>query len=212
MAGQWTENRRKVARYLERYIERNGRAPSMDEIADATGLRKRSVEIVLKGLEKMGVIEITPGISRGVRLVASNFIQVPVLGEVQAGSPLQSQEEALEYLSFDKRMVPFPEPVALRVDGYSMKDAGIMPGDVVLLREQKSASNGETVVAWLNGGLTVKTLSMKGKKVRLLPSNPSYKPMDVGPDDEFYIVGRVMLVLRDLGGCFDFRVESTKLN
>ena len=212
MAGQWTENRRKVARFLERYFDQHDRAPSLDEIAEGTGLWKRSVEIVLKGLEKMGVVEITPGISRGVRLVAQNIVQVPVLGDVQAGTPAFGQEEAPEYITFDKRMIPFAGPMALRVNGYSMKDAGIMPGDVVLLREQKTASNGETVVAWLNGGLTVKTLSMKGKQVRLMPANPSYKPMDITAADEFAIVGKVMLVLRDLGNCFDFRAEKAKLD
>ena len=212
MAVLWTENRKKVARFLEKYVDANGRAPSLDEIAEATGLWKRSVEIVLKGLERMGVIAITPGISRGIRITARSEVRVPILGEVRAGSPAISQEEAPEFLSFDRRIVPFENPVALRVQGYSMKDAGILPGDVVLLREQRHASNGETIVAWYNGGLTVKTFSMSGKRLRLIAANPSFKDIEVGKDDEFFVVGKVMLVLRDLGNCFDFRDESTKLN
>ncbi|MBI5646304.1 MAG: repressor LexA [Ignavibacteriae bacterium] len=212
MPVQWTENRKKVARFLERYVDENGRAPSLDEIADATGLWKRSVEIVLKGLEKMGVIEITPGISRGIRLMRHMEVRVPILGDVRAGAPALAQEEALEFLTFDKRIVPFENPVALRVQGFSMKDAGILPGDVVLLREQRHASTGETVVAWYNGGLTVKTFSQSGHRVRLLPANPSFKEIEVEKEDEFFIVGKVMLVLRDLGNCFDFRTESAKLN
>jgi len=209
MPEKWTENRKKVFGFLERYFERHDRAPTLNEIAEGTQLWKRSVEIVLKGLERMGVIEITPGISRGIRISGGGEVRVPLLGEVRAGAPALSQEESPEFLSFDKRLVPFENPVALRVQGYSMKDAGIRPGDVVLLRAQKDARNGDTVVAWHNGGLTVKTLSLQGRRVRLLPANPTYKEMEVRKEDDFAIVGRVMLVLRDLGECFDFRPTAT---
>ncbi|MDT8323598.1 MAG: transcriptional repressor LexA [Bacteroidota bacterium] len=210
MGKEWTDNRKKVARFLEQYFERHGRAPSMDEIAKGTGLWKRSVEIVLKGLEKIGFIEITPGISRGIRLLEQAYRRIPLVGDVSAGPPAWAQEEAVEYLRVDRSIVPFEEPVALRVDGYSMRDAGIFPGDVVLVRQQSVASNGETVIAYYNGGLTVKKFEHRGGTIRLLPANPSFRPMDVTEDDEFQIVGRVMLVLRDLGDCFDFPVESVE--
>mgnify|MGYP000306641702 CR=1 FL=1 len=207
MGKEWTENRKKVARFLEQYFEKNGRAPSMDEIAKATGLWKRSVELVLKGLEKIGFIEITPGISRGIRLVEQDYRRVPLVGDVTAGPPAWAQEEAVEYIRVDRSIVQFDQPVALRVDGYSMRDAGILPGDIVLVRQQSVAENGQTVIAYYNGGLTVKKFEYKGSEIRLLPANPSYKPMEVTEDDEFEIVGRVMLVLRDLGDCFDFSTE-----
>lgn len=203
---QWTDNRRKVAVFLERYMDEHGRAPSLDEIARGTGLWKRSVEIVLKGLEKMGVIEITPGISRGIRLRGAGQRDIPLLGEVQAGSPRLAQEDAPEYLRLDRRLIPFDQPVALRVTGYSMKDAGILPGDIILLRIQQDATHGDTIVAHYNGGLTVKTLERKGRQVRLLPANPSYRAIEIGHEDEFRIIGKVMLVIRDLGSCFDFQV------
>ncbi len=212
MSTQWTENRRKVAHFLERYFTQHGRSPSLDEIADGTGLWKRSVEIVLKGLEKMGIISITPGISRGIRLIEHEMARIPLLGEVQAGSPVFAQESEVEYLRIKRELIPFAEPVALRVSGYSMKDAGILPGDIILLRQQEVANNGDTVVAYLNGGLTVKTLSVKGRRIQLKPANPSYKMTDVTRDDDFRIVGKVMLVLRDLGSCFDFRIEGARLN
>lgn len=212
MSTQWTENRRKVAHFLERYFTQHGRSPSLDEIADGTGLWKRSVEIVLKGLEKMGIVEITPGISRGIRLIEHEMARVPLLGEVQAGAPALAQVGEVEYLRIKRELIPFAEPVALRVSGYSMKDAGILPGDIILLRQQEVANNGDTVVAYLNGGLTVKTLSVKGRKIQLKPANPSYKMTDVTRDDDFRIVGKVMLILRDLGSCFDFRIEGARLN
>ena len=208
MEQQWTENRKKVARFLESYFDANNRAPSLDEIALGTGLWKRSVEIVLKGLEKIGFIEITPGISRGICIVDRDSTRIPILGEVQAGVPAFGQETAVDFLKLDKNLVPFEDPVALRVNGFSMKDSGILPGDIVLLRNQQTADNGETVVAYFNGGLTVKKLSRSGRRVFLQSSNPAYKPMEVGKDDEFYIVGKVMLVLRDVGGCLDFKIET----
>ncbi len=208
---EWTDNRRKVARFLEQYFERNGRAPSMDEIAKATGLWKRSVEIVLKGLEKIGFIEITPGISRGIRLLTSDFRRVPLVGDVKAGPPAWGQEEAVEYLRVDRNIVQFDNPVALRVDGFSMRDAGMLPGDIVLVKQQRAANTGDTVVAYLNGGLTVKKFEYRNREVRLLPANPAFKPIEVSREDEFQIVGKVMLLLRDLGDCFHFEVESSEV-
>ena len=208
MRDEWTDNRRKVAAFLEKYFRENGRAPSMDEISRGTGLWKRSVEIVLKGLAKIGFIEITPGISRGIKLLRDDYLRVPLLGEVQAGAPALAQEEAVAFVKVRRDIVNFSDPVALRVEGYSMKDAGILPGDIVLLRQQQNAQNGETVVAWFNGGLTVKKLERSGKAVRLHPANPSFSVMDVNAADEFYIIGRVMLVVRDLGDCFDFGFED----
>lgn len=208
MSKEWTENRKKVARFLEKYFERYGRAPSMDEIAHATGLWKRSVEIVLKGLEKIGFIEITPGISRGIRLLEGAYRRVPLVGDVKAGPPAWAQEEVVEYIRVDRNIVPFDDPVALRVEGYSMRDAGMLPGDIVLVRQQRAANSGETVVAYYNGGLTVKKFEYRDRHIRLLPANPAYQPIEVGIDDEFQIVGRVMLLLRDLGDCFNFTIES----
>jgi repressor LexA len=208
MRSEWTPNRKKVARFLEKYFHKYDRAPSLDEIAQGTGLWKRSVEIVLKGLEKIGYLELTPGISRGIRLVAMHIAQVPLLGEVQAGLPPLAQDTGIEYIELEKKLVPFDDPVALRIDGYSMRDAGILPGDIILIKDQQHAVNGDTIVAYYNGGMTVKTFHQKGRQVTLKPSNPSFKPIEIHKDDEFRIMGKVMLVLRDLGGCFDFKVAT----
>jgi len=208
MAREWTENRRKVAEFLERYFRQYDRAPSLDEIATGTGLWKRSVEIVLKGLEKIGFIEITPGISRGIRLIDGNMLRVPLVGDVMAGPPAWSQDGVVEYIKMDKSVVPFDNPVALRVEGVSMRDAGILPGDLVLVRQQQHAHNGDTVIAYYNGGLTVKKLERKNGGIRLLPVSSGHKAMEVDADDDFHVVGRVMVVLRDLGGCFDMEVQQ----
>jgi repressor LexA len=153
----------------------------------------------------MGVIKITPGISRGIQLVDAGFAQIPLMGDVEAGLPRQAQEMPTEFVKIDKRLVTFKDPVALRVRGFSMQDAGILPGDIVLIRDQKTASHGETVVAYLNGGITVKKLLLRGPDVILQPANPSFKEIEVHRDDEFTILGKVMLILRDLGDCFDFQ-------
>ena len=205
---KWNDNRKKVARFLEQYFDKHERAPSLDEIAKGTGLWKRSVEIVLKGLEKIGYLELTPGISRGIRLIEPNLMRVPLLGDVQAGAPPLSQEEPPEYIKLEKNLVPFRDPVAMRVQGFSMKDAGILPGDVILLRNQRTAENGETIVAYFNGGVTVKSFMKKDDSVELVPANPGFKKMEVTEEDEFHVIGKVMLVLRDLGGCFEMSVET----
>lgn len=203
---RWTENRKKVAKFLTTYFNQHGRSPSLDEIATATGLWKRSVEIVLQGLVKMGIIDITPGISRGIRLLRADHTNIPLLGEVQAGRPPMSQGVPVEYLQIDRSLLPFDDPIALRVSGYSMKDAGILPGDVVLIREQSEANSGDMVVAYYNGGVTVKKLLRSRGRVTLIPANPFFEKIVVKETDEFLIIGRVMVVLRDIGGCFDFKV------
>ena len=208
MAGRWTENRKKVADFLTEYFGTHGRAPTLDEISRATGLWKRSVEIVLKGLESMGIIRITPGISRGIQLVDAAFAQIPLMGDVEAGPPPQSQEVPTEYVRIDRRLVTFKDPVALRVRGFSMQDAGILPGDIVLIRNQKTAAHGETVVAYVNGGITVKKFHLRGQTVILKPANPTFKDIEVRRSDDFTILGKVMLILRDLGDCFDFHAEA----
>lgn len=210
MPREWTENRRKVAEFIKTYIERHGRAPTMDEIADATDLWKRSVEIVLKGLEKIGVIEVDRKISRGIKW-KMNTMRVPLLGEVRAGVPMNAQEAPEEYIHLDPKLVRFSNPVALRVEGYSMRDAGILPDDIILIRPQQVAEHGETIIAYLDGGLTVKKFIRDKKKVGLEPSNPSYKTIWITRDNDFSIVGKVMVVLRDLGGCFEFRIEKRAL-
>jgi repressor LexA len=212
MRSEWTDNRRKVADFLTAYIRTHGRSPSLDEIATGTGLWKRSVEIVLKGLEKIGFIELTPGISRGIRLKGGDVRRVPLFGTVRAGAPALAQETPPEFLRIRPDLVPFQNPVALRVEGFSMRDAGILPGDIVLLRPQPEARHGETVVAWYNGGMTVKTLEYDGTRLHLRPANPAFKAVEVQADDDFRILGRVMLVLRDLAGCIDLGIESAEGN
>lgn len=208
MSNKWNDNRKKVAAFLEKYFDEHGRSPSLSEIADGTGMWKRSVEIVLKWLEKVDFIQLTPGVSRSIVLVGVNSMRIPLFGDVQAGAPPMSQEEPPQYIRIDRKLVPFDDPVGLRVQGMSMKDAGILPGDIILLRTQSTARSGETVVAWLNGGLTVKNFQRNKNNISLIPANPSYDPMEVTSDDDFRVLGKVMVVLRDLGGCLNIKVEE----
>lgn len=210
MPREWTENRRKVAGFIKSYIDRYGRAPTMDEIANATNLWKHSVEIVLKGLEKIGVIEVDRKISRGIKLKTLESLRVPLLGAVRAGAPMNAQEAPAEYIHIDPKFVRFPNPIALRVEGYSMSDAGILPDDIILIRPQQIAEHGEMVIAYLDGGLTVKKFIRVKNKIGLEPANPSYKTIWITKDNDFFLLGKVMVVIRDIGGCFDFRVERSE--
>ena len=157
----------------------------------------------MKGLEEAGVIVKAEGKTRAISLpgvplgpVAEEADpranQVPILGNVAAGSPILAQECIEDYLTFDTDGLS-GEHFALRVRGESMLNAGILPGDLVVVHRQQDAHNGEIVVALFEDEATVKTLSRKDGHTWLLPENPDYQPID-GTYAE--IIGKVVAVVR----------------
>ena len=118
--------------------------------------------------------------------------QIPVVGSVAAGSPILAEECIEDYLTFDTQGLS-GEHFALRVRGESMLDAGILPGDLVVVHRQQDAYNGEIVVALFEDEATVKTLSRRGGHTWLLPENPDYDPID---GDHADIIGKVVAVVR----------------
>ena len=171
-----------------------GYPPSVREIGDAAGLSSPStVYFHLTNLEKLGLITRIAGKGRTIRLTRPPQVdRVPVLGHVAAGVPILAQEHIEEYLAFDIGDDP-GSYFALRVRGDSMVNAGILSGDLVVVRQQPTAENGEIVVALLGDEATVKRLSRRGKELWLLPENPDYSPIN-GAGAE--ILGRVMAVVR----------------
>ncbi len=136
---------------------------------------------------------ITVNVPRREELLAQERAdQVPVVGSVAAGSPILAQECIEDYLTFDTGGLS-GEHFALRVRGESMKYAGILPGDLVVVHQQQDAYNGEIVVAMLEDEATVKTLRRKNGHTWLLPENPEYDPID---GDGCQILGRVVAVIR----------------
>lgn len=186
--------------YIAQTIHTQGYPPSVREIGDAVGLKSPStVHFHLKHLEELGVIDKSAGKGRAITLTEPpqelREDQIPIVGNVAAGSPILAQECIEDYLIFDTGGRK-DEYFALRVRGESMINAGILPGDLVVVRQQPDASNGEIVVALLGEEATVKRFSRRGSEVWLLPENEAYQPID---GREAQIMGKVTAVIRRYG-------------
>ncbi len=204
-----TAMQQKIYDYIANTVRNQGYPPSVREIGEAVGLKSPStVHFHIKHLEELGYISKSGRKGRALTLteraapaaaapapaqeaeVPSG--RVPVLGDVAAGSPILAQECIDDYISFDTQGRD-GEFFALRVRGESMLNAGILPGDLVVVHCQPTAQNGEIVVALLEDEATVKRLSRRGGEVWLLPENENYSPID---GRYASILGKVAAVLR----------------
>ena len=185
----------KIYDYIVACIREQGYPPSVREIGEAVGLKSPStVHFHLKHLDAAGVIEKGAGKGRAIALTAPEVPEdrVPIVGNVAAGSPILAQECIEDYLIFDTGGRS-GEYFALRVRGESMLNAGILPGDLVIVHRQATCSNGEIVVAMIEDEATVKRFSRQNGHVWLLPENEAYSPID---GTYAQILGRVAAVVR----------------
>lgn len=192
---QLSNMQQKIYDYIALCIREQGYPPSVREIGEAVGLKSPStVHFHLKHMEEAGVISKGSGKGRAITLIEqpAHENQVPIVGNVAAGSPILAQECIEDYLTFDTggRSDDF---FALRVRGESMLNAGILPGDLVVVRRQPDAQNGEIVVAMIDDEATVKTYSLQNGHLWLLPQNDAYSPID---GIEATILGKVVAVVR----------------
>ena len=199
-----TRKQQEIYDFILSFTNEHGYPPSVREIGAAVGLKSPStVHFHMKSLEEAGVIVKAEGKTRAISLpgVSVGSVaeeadpranQVPVVGNVAAGSPILAQECIEDYLTFDTQGLS-GEHFALRVRGESMLNAGILPGDLVVVHRQQEARNGEIVVALFEDEATVKTYQRKNGRVWLLPENPDYEPID-GTYAE--IIGKVVAVVR----------------
>ena len=181
--------------YIVSCIREQGYPPSVREIGEAVGLKSPStVHFHLKHLEEAGVIEKGAGKGRAIALTEPEVPEdrVPIVGNVAAGSPILAEECIEDYLTFDTGGRS-GEYFALRVRGESMLNAGILPGDLVVVRRQQTCNNGEIVVAMIDDEATVKRFSRQNGRVWLLPENEAYAPID-GTYGQ--ILGKVSAVVR----------------
>lgn len=184
--------------YILSFSEEHGYPPSVREIAQAVDLRSPStVHFHLKGLREAGLISQAEGKTRAISITDgahNRRNQVPLLGSVAAGTPILAEECIEEYLTFDTGG-HMGEHFALRVRGESMLEAGILPGDVVVVHQQQQVRNGEIVVALFEDEATVKTYRRENGHVWLYPENssPEYQPID---GEGCRILGRVVAVIR----------------
>ena len=199
-----TRNQQQIYDFMLEFTAQPGYPPSGREIGSAMGLKSPStVHFHMKGLEEAGVIVKAEGKTRAISLpgVSRGPIseeedphanRIPVVGNVAAGSPILAQECIEDYLMFDTQGLSGAH-FALRVRGASMINAGILPGDLVVVHRQQEVRNGEIVVALFEDEATVKTYQLKDGHVWLLPENPEYEPID-GSHAE--IIGKVVAVIR----------------
>lgn len=163
--------------FLQRFIERNGAPPTRAEIAAELGFRSaNAAEEHLKALARKGAIELVPGTSRGIRLRQAGL---PLVGRVAAGSPILAEQHIEDYYQVEASLFYPAADYLLRVRGTSMRDAGILDGDLLAVHRSDDAANGQIVVARIEDEVTVKRFRRRGNQVWLLPENPEFEPIKV---------------------------------
>jgi repressor LexA len=198
--GDLSDRQRAILDFISRHCDRNGYPPTVREIGLAVGLASPStVHAHLAKLEAAGRIRRDPTKPRAMLVSdrrppaadpARRAAALPLVGSVAAGAPVLAEEQVEDWVE-----APFPGDFVLRVRGDSMVEDGILDGDMVVVRRQETARDGEIVVARIEDEATVKRLYRDGGRIRLQPANPAYEPIVV---DEAHVLGKVVGVMRAL--------------
>jgi len=199
-----TRRQNEILNLIRRQIEKNGLPPTRTEICAALGFRSpNAAESHLRALEAKGVIEMTPGTSRGIRIVAQGALapefSLPVVGRVAAGEPILAVEHIEDHHRVDPRLFRPRADYLLRVRGNSMRETGIFDGDLLAVHRASRAENGQIIVARVNEEeVTVKRFHRRSAYlVRLLPENPDFDPIELDlRQDQLAIEGVGVGVLR----------------
>jgi repressor LexA len=205
-----TPRQAEILEFIQRFISETGMPPTRADMARELGFRSaNAAEEHLRALERKGVIELLPGTSRGIRLLeaSSSFFGdavtreeegLPLVGRVAAGQPILAAEHIEARYRLDLALFNPRPHYLLRVQGMSMRDAGILDGDLVAVRRQPDVRNGQIVVARLEEEVTVKRYRQTGTTVTLLPQNPDYQPIKVDLKAEHLVIeGVVVGVIRN---------------
>ncbi len=198
-----TDTQRAIHAFIAERIEAEGVPPSQTEIARAFGFSGvRAAQYHLEALEAAGVVERTPGRARGLRLLQcpdsprqlplpanDDVLHLPVLGQVAAGVPIGADIGSEQVVLMDRTFFSPAPDYLLRVKGDSMRDEGIFDGDLIGVHRTSDARNGQIVIARIDDEITVKLLKIGQGRIRLLPRNPDYSPIEVQPGQDFAIEG-----------------------
>jgi repressor LexA len=199
-----TARQQRILDFIARTVDERGYPPTVREIGEAVGLTSSSsVHGQLANLERKGLLHRDPTKPRAIGLSPDEAHPraaiVPLVGRIAAGAPLLADQNVEDYLPVPMGFVDGAEHFALRVSGDSMIGAGILDGDLVIVRRQDDASTGDVVVAVMPGAAedeaTVKRLSRRGARVMLVPENPALQPFEMR---DGRIAGKVVAVLRRL--------------
>ncbi|MGI6031532.1 MAG: transcriptional repressor LexA [Eubacteriales bacterium] len=193
-----TSRRESILRFIREYIAENSYPPAIREICAALNIKSPStVHAHLKTLCDMGYLTMTEGRNRSIMLNDAPAADgVPLVGRVAAGLPITAQENIEDYLPFDRGRLSgsAQDYFALRVQGDSMIDDGILDGDIIIVHRQPVCENGEIAVAMVDGEATVKRIYREAHAIRLQPANDAYEPMYF---EEVTILGKVASLVRD---------------
>lgn len=199
--GKITQKQQEILEYIKSEILNRGFPPAVREICEAVNLKSTSsVHSHLETLEKNGYIRRDPTKPRAIEILDDSFnltrremVNVPIVGQVAAGEPILAQENIENYFPIPTEFMPNSQTFLLKVKGESMINAGILDGDMVLVEQTSTASNGDMVVALIDDGATVKTFYKEEGIFRLQPENDSMDPIIV---KEVSILGKVIGVFR----------------
>ena len=197
-----TANQRRVLECIRRHLEQNGVAPTLREIAENLQLSSHSsAQDYVEALIRKGALERSPkhrGLRLAQRIRMPAAAQLPLVGRVAAGSPIMSEGNIEAQYAVDPALFRPHADFLLRVVGMSMRDAGIIDGDLLAVHRTPSAHDGSIVVARLDDEITVKRLKHQGSQLLLLPENPDFTPIEVDPrrTDSFAIEGVYVGVIR----------------
>ena len=191
-----TDRQSEVLRLIRELTEVSGYPPTRAEIAEKMGFRSvNAAEQHLRALEKKGAIDISSGASRGIRVRDSRsggklgrLLELPVIGRVAAGAPILAEENIQARYQLDPNLFTPRADYLLRVRGMSMRDAGILEGDLVAVHKTPEARSGQIVIARLGDEVTVKRLRRRGHSVQLEPENPEFEPIEVDARSEALVI------------------------
>lgn len=217
-----TARQQQILELIQNAIARTGSPPTRAEIATELGFKSANAsEEHLKALARKGAIELVSGTSRGIRLKGESLqsinasrakhfkeqfslpipsllqLNLPLIGRVAAGSPILAQEHIEQSYSFESGMFARKPDYLLKVKGMSMRDAGIMDGDLLAVQSAKDARNGQIIVARLGEEVTVKRYRRTQNLIELLPENPDFKIIKVDPEEPFAIEGLAVGLIRN---------------
>jgi repressor LexA len=213
-----TARQQQILDLIQSTMSRTGAPPTRAEIANELGFKSaNAAEDHLQALARKGVIELVSGTSRGIRLKVNALqtaissrskplanameqlaqLALPLVGRVAAGSPILAQEHIDQTYYVENSLFQYPPDYLLRVRGMSMRDAGIMDGDLLAVQSTKEAKNGQIIVARLGEEVTVKRFNRTNGTIELHPENPDYHTIVVHPDEPFEIEGLAVGLIRN---------------
>jgi len=198
MMDKLTPRQSQVLTFLQDFIEESGMPPTRAEIARELGFKSvNAAEEHLRALQRKGVIELIPGASRGIQL--KDFLReqlgLPLVGRVAAGNPILAEEHIESHYRIDTSIFDPRPHFLLRVEGMSMKDIGILDGDLVAVHRTPEVRSGQVIVARIEDEVTVKRYRQEGSTVWLLPENEEFSPIEVDLTEQHMVIEGVVVGL-----------------